>query len=58
MRFPSVLVMHDQGATILNVVFFILLMADAGLVIEKLGPETEALSLRCNSPELMDLRSG
>jgi hypothetical protein len=57
MRFPSVLVMHDQGATILNVVF-VLPMADAGLVIENTGPETEALGLRCNSPELMDLRSG
>jgi hypothetical protein len=57
MRFPSVLVMHDHEATILNVVFY-LPMADAGLVIEKLGPETEALGLRCNSPELMDLRSG
>jgi hypothetical protein len=49
--------MHDQGATILNVVFF-LPMADAGLVIENTGPETEALGLRYNSPELMDLRSG
>jgi len=42
MRFPSVLVMHDQEATILNVVFY-LPMADAGLVIENMGPETELL---------------